>query len=337
MSLATPEVLTVLERVPEGLFSTPAERLATVLPGPSLLRLEGQRSPALFFSVLLHGNETSGWDALCQLMQSKQPLERDIVLFIGNVSAAAQGVRTLPGQLDFNRLWRGEHQNRALVDAVLRELAAQPLFAAVDFHNNTGRNPHYTVLTQVTPTSLALASLFSDKAVLVEEPDTVLTRAVQDLCPATTVEVGPISDPASTERARQLMEAYLTLTEIPTTPETRVRLHRALARIHVREQVEFAFADGDAADVLHDLTLTGGMEAVNFHPLPAGTEFGVARRPLHEVLTVVDPAHRDVTPQFLEIRDGHISLKRPVIPAMYTTDSLVIRQDCLCYLMEELA
>lgn len=338
MSAVLPTPLTVLDRAPAGLFSTPAARLKELLPGPTLLRLEGRRTPALFFSVLLHGNETSGWEALCRLMQHSHRLERSVVLFIGNIDAAAHGVRTLPGQLDFNRLWRGEHRYRPLVEAVLSELAAQPLLAAVDFHNNTGRNPHYTVLTQVTPATTALATLFSETAVLVEEPDTVLTRAIQDLCPATTVEVGPIGDPASAERSLQLLQTYLALDAIPTEAAAELRLHRALARVYVRDDISFRFADEAVPGTARpgDLVLTAGMEAVNFHALPAGTEFGFANEPLSAVLQVLDPGHRDVTDHFFDSDAGHIVLKRPVIPAMYTTDRAVIRQDCLCYLMEEL-
>jgi hypothetical protein len=205
-------------------------------------------------------------------------------------------------------------------------------------HNNTGRNPHYSVLTEITPQNTALAYLFSNKAVLVEEPDSVLTRAVQTLCPATTVEVGPVNDPQSVERSYDLLCRYMDLLEVPSETPPDLILHRAVARVHVVEDAEFDFTDelDEASAVLDDLILTAGMEAVNFHPVSAGTEFGFTRKPLHKVLRVLDPQHHDVTALFLEELHGDISLVRPVIPAMYTTDHAVIRQDCLCYFMEEI-
>jgi succinylglutamate desuccinylase len=324
------------------LFDTPARELLGLLGKPTLIHLQGQQDPPIFFSTLLHGNETSGWEAMCEVfgeaLRRQKPLPRNVLLFIGNVEAAAQGVRSLPGQMDFNRIWRGEHEHTRLVQEVLVNLQRQPLFAALDIHNNTGRNPHYSVVTEITPQTTGLAYLFSDKAVLVEEPDSVLTRAVQHLCPSTTVEVGPVNDVQSTIRTAELLRRYLQLPAVPDNGAENLTMHRALARVHVVDGVSFDFAD--EADAQHlsedDLVLTAGMEAVNFHAVPAGTEFGFTRKPLHLSLQVLDPDHRDVTAQFLEEVHGDISLCRAVIPAMYTTDHDVIRQDCLCYFMEEI-
>lgn len=334
--------LYIPETLPEGLFDTPAHELLELLGKPTLIHLQGAQAPPIFFSTLLHGNETSGWEAMCEVfgtaLRDGTPLQRSVVIFIGNVYAAAEGVRSLPGQMDFNRIWRGEHEHSALVEQVLSYLQRQPLFVALDIHNNTGRNPHYSVVTEITPQTTGLAYLFSDKAVLVEEPDSVMTRAVQHMCPATTVEVGPVNDVQSTLRTADLIRRYLELDEVPTNGAENLTMHKALARVHVVDRASFDFADEDDAQRLSedDLVLTAGMEAVNFHAIPAGTEFGFTRKPLHLTLQVLDPQHRDVTAQFLEEVHGDISLSRPVIPAMYTTDHDVIRQDCLCYFMEEI-
>jgi len=330
--------LRVLNHPPRGLFNTPARELAQVLGGPTLIYVQGDQNPPLFISTLLHGNETSGWQALCEVLGNGARLPRSVLLFLGNLDAAAQGVRSLPGQMDFNRIWRGANEHQPMVDELLQRLAQQPLFAALDIHNNTGRNPHYSVVTEITPQTSGLAYLFSDKAVWVEEPDSVLTRAVQHLCPATTVEVGPVDDPQSTVRTADLLQRYVELHEVPEEPPENLTLHRALARVHVVDGVAFDFADEmDEARLRDDdLVLTAGMEAVNFHAVAEGTEFGFTRKPLHQTLQVLDAAHRDVTAQFLEEVHGDVSLCRAVVPAMYTTDRDVIRQDCLCYFMEEI-
>ena len=171
-----------------------------------------------------------------------------------------------------------------------------------------------------------------------EEPDSVLTRAMQNLCPATTVEVGPVNDPQSALRTVDLLQRYLELNTIPRGHTGELKLYKALARVHVVEDAAFDFADDlDTARLARDdLILTAGMEAVNFHPVPAGAEFGLTRKPLHQTLRVLDPQHRDVTAEFFEELHGDVSLRRAVIPAMYTMDHDVIRQDCLCYFMEEI-
>jgi succinylglutamate desuccinylase/aspartoacylase family protein len=335
-------MLQFFERPPATLFSTPASELEKLLGGPALIHIAGRQSPPLFLSVLLHGNETSGWQALCEVMSKlvhadAQP-ERSVILFVGNVAASAQGVRSLPGQMDFNRIWRGEHGMTRLASEVLDRLAQTPLFAALDIHNNTGRNPHYTVLTQINAATVGLALLFSEKAVLVEEPDTVLTRAVQQFCPSTTVEVGPVGDPQSTARTVSLLEHYLTLEQVPEAAITELEMHLSLARVHIKPGVAYDFADqlSPSEAAAQDLILTAGMEAVNFHPIQAGTEFGFTRKPLAQTLQVLDTQHRDVTSEFLTDRNGHVTLARPLVPAMYTTDKAVIAQDCLCYFMERI-
>jgi len=81
------------------------------------------------------------------------------------------------------------------------------------------------------------------------------------------------------------------------------------------------------------LMLTGGVEAVNFHELPAGMRFGAAHVPLADALRVLDATHRDVTSEYLTQSGSDIVLARSIVPAMYTTDPFVVRQDCLCYFM----
>jgi len=316
---------------PAGLADSDATDLRKLLGGPALIHVPGIRAMPLFVSVLLHGNEVSGWNALRRLLASPEPLGRSLLVFIGNVSAAAEGVRMLPGQQDFNRIWQGEvagaegEMARAVADYVRRI----PLFAAVDLHNNTGHNPHYTVLTRLDAPCRGLASLFSGKAVYIQEPDTVLARLFDRQCPAVTLELGPVGDPNCEERAWDYLRRCLALEAVPRSGP--VELYQTRVRVHVREGVTFSFVDDGLAT---PLVLTSGVEGVNFHSLPAGTRFGRSSRPLTEVLRVLDVLHQDVTDLYLVCRDGEIELRRPVIPAMYTTDPLVVMQDCLCYFME---
>ncbi len=325
------EPVRVLNPAPAKLFELPAEALYDVLGGPSLLVVHGSAEPPLFVSTLLHGNERSGWNAVCRLMANSPEPVRSLLVFVGNPEAARQWVRHLPDQPDFNRIWKHDHPLcSGMTKSVLAEVARWQPIAAVDLHNNTGRNPHYTVVTTPSKAQLGLAYLFADQAVLIEEPDTVLSRALEALCPSVALETGPVGDPASDARALEFLERLLALDAVPVDSDG-LNLYRSIARVHVPENVVFRFAgDGKHAP----LTLTGGMEAVNFHSLPAGTEFAHSALALPNALRVLDNAQQNVTNDFFT-RDGmHIVLRRPVVPAMYTTDKDVVRQDCLCYLME---
>ena len=346
-----------LPAIPPGLLHAGPRELWGLLGGPTLLHLRAgtdaspKRAGALFASVLLHGNETSGWLALRRLLRDFPAPPRDLLVFIGNVEAAASGVRTLPGQQDFNRMWR---EPQGIAREVLRAAAALPLMAVVDLHNNTGKNPHYAVLTDFSPGSRALAALFADTAVFIEEPATVLTRAFSPHTPNVALELGPVSDADAEGRGYEFLRALLELDQLPAAGPLPTRLFRTLARVHVQAGARFVFANQesntDAARCLRqaiagksvpastdamrdvDLVLDDAIEASNFARLPAGTLFGVAAN--GRALKVLDNDRQPVTSRFFDVRGGRVLLKHPVVPAMYTTDPKVARQDCLCYFME---
>ena len=93
--------------IPDGLLDVESAGLFDLLGGPALIHLEGKRKDSLFVSVMLHGNETTGLLVIQQILRHYQDAElpRSLSIFIGNVTAAEQGLRALPGQPDFNRIW----------------------------------------------------------------------------------------------------------------------------------------------------------------------------------------------------------------------------------------
>ena len=57
-------MLRKLDHIPDGLLDAHATRLHAILGGPTLLHLPGRRPGPLFVSVMMHGNETTGWEAV---------------------------------------------------------------------------------------------------------------------------------------------------------------------------------------------------------------------------------------------------------------------------------
>jgi succinylglutamate desuccinylase len=157
----------VFESIPDRFLDCPAERLAERLPGPCLMDLPGRERRPLFVSVLLHGNEDTGLAAAQEVLRRhlSRELHRSLLLFVGNVAAAAANVRTLPGQADYNRIWPGTptpdipeaHMARWVFDYA----ASRRPFASIDIHNNTGLNLHYACITRLAIYRLG-AALFPD-------------------------------------------------------------------------------------------------------------------------------------------------------------------------------
>ncbi|WP_290652096.1 M14 family metallopeptidase [Aquisalimonas sp.] len=325
-----------LDALPEGFLDCPVNRLDTLLKGPTLIRLRGERQPPLFVSVLLHGNEVTGLLAIQRLLtdfrERAVALPRDLWLFVGNIEAARYGVRRLPGQPDYNRIWAGgTHPECRMAAELLGELERQPPFAALDVHNNSGRNPIYGCINQLDARYLRLARQFSSILVYFTEPNQVLSVALSRLCPAATLECGLSGAPEGISRVARLIDALLTEGELPGTfPETDLELLHTVARVTVSDADQIAF--GRQVE-RYDLCLPNDLDTLNFQPLPADTLIGW-RSPNARGLSVADNAGRDVTAHYIRYDGDRILTRRPCVMSMLTRDITVIYQDCLCYIME---
>ena len=330
-------MLTVIEnRIPSELLTADARRLHEVLPGPTLLHLPGRRQPALFVSVLLHGNESTGLlvvQALLRRYDSKV-LPRALSIFIGNVAAARYGQRRLDDQPDYNRIWpgSGDSSEHAMVAHVMDEMRRRGVFASIDIHNNTGLNPHYACVNRLSPPFLQMAAMFGRTVVYFTKPYGVQSMAFAELCPAVTLECGQPGHAYGVEHALSYVDACLHLAELPEHPVAPhdIDLFHSVAVVTVPRQVAFGFGNADAElDFLEDI------DHFNFSELPMGTCFGWARSEQARLMCRNEHGE-EVSDDYFSYTDGRIELAKPVMPSMLTLNEEVIRQDCFCYLMERL-
>ncbi len=328
-------MLTELTALPEGLLELTSDRLHERLQGPTLIHLPGRHSEPLFVSVLLHGNEYTGWDAIRSLLRryQTQELPRALSFFIGNVSAARAGVRHLSEQLDFNRIWQGEGSDaHAMARSVVEIMRDRNVFASIDIHNNTGLNPHYACVNKLDKDFLHLATLFSRTIVYFIKPDTVQSMAFSELCPAVTVECGKAGVTAGVEQAMAFIDAALHLGQMPAQPPSPhdYDLFHTVATVKVPSDVDFSFSRQDA-----DLFFPAEIDHMNFHELAERTRLATTNHP-DARLEAWSEEGEDVAQFYFERRGDGLYTRVPVMPSMLTQNEEVIRQDCLCYLMERL-
>lgn len=333
--------LWTFDRLSPALLDAPAHALYRHLPGPSLFELPGRRpGPALFVSVLLHGNEDGPWRAVQRVLRRFDGgrLPRPLLLFVGNVAAARYGLRRLAGQADYNRAWPGTDlppcPETRLFQALHARLARQPLFAAVDLHNNTGRNPHYACVSRLAGPDLQLALLFSRTVVYFTRPAGVAVAAMARLCPAVTLECGRPDDEDGVARAERFLLNALHMPAVESTPPAAedIDVFHSVVQLRIAEGLSFSFGEAPA-----DLALLPDLEQLNFRELSPGTPLGDCAALDRPPLVAVDEAGRDVFDGYFEVRNGLLRLRRAAVPAMFTRDRLVIRQDCLGYLMHRVA
>lgn len=329
--------LTVLDEIPEGLLQAEAKDLHQYLSGPTLIRLQGRRKDVLFVSVLLHGNETTGWDAVRELLlkYQEEDLPRSLYLFIGNVVAAAEGLRVLEGQQDFNRIWKKDNQTAEgkMAAELLEILASVSLFAALDIHNNTGINPHYACINELESSFFHLATLFSRTVVYFRRPDSVLSLALSELCPATTIECGKAEDSHGREHAKEFINACLHLQDFPSheVAEHDIDVFHTVATVKVAEGVDFGIEQTNAT-----LNFIGNMDRLNFQEITPGTVLAHINCEDTACLQVINEEGDDVFEEYFSSEKGVLRFSVALMPSMLTLNEYIIRQDCLCYLMERL-
>lgn len=329
-------MLNETDSLPPGLLEAKAEQLLDLLGAPTLIHLEGEIRQPLFISTLLHGDETTGLYAIQRLLQSyaDKPLPRSLSLFIGNVSAAATTRRRLDSQPDYNRIWPGSHHDDCAESDLMRTVTnimhRRKPFASIDIHNNTGRNPHYACVNILNPHCMQVAGMFSDTVVYFTSPKGVQSAAFSDFCPAVVLECGQSGEADGITHSQNFIQSVLELEKIPSDHPAHIRLFHTVARITVPEM--FSLGDGGETDI----HLSHELEDHNFDQLDAGSVFAGIKANSAARLLVTNESSEDVSDEYLEIIDNRIVLKKNVTLSMYTTNERAIRQDCLCYLMEQI-
>lgn len=155
--------------------------------------------------------------------------------------------------------------------------------------------------------------------------------AMARLCPAVTLECGKVGQRHGVDHALDYLDACLRLAEHPTHPvaEHDIALFHTVAQVKLPESLHFSVNGGDA-----DLVFSSDMDRLNFRELPRGTALGTVAGDCDFCLDVRDEQGRDVVGRYFQIEENELRFRVPVMPSMLTLDERVIRQDCLCYLME---
>ncbi len=334
-------MLTVLDYVPDGLLQKNADELHEILSGPTLIHLPGGKLRPLFISVLLHGNEPTGWEAIKSYLtpylknQQTNKLPRALSLFIANVSAAKEGKRVLKGQLDYNRVWsQHDSEEGRMMSSILQQMKEKRVFASIDIHNNTGKNPHYACINRQEHDFFQLAHLFSRTVVYFIKPDTVQSMAFSKLCPAVTVECGQPEHKFGVQHAKNYIEQAMALGEFTNQPMKAedFDLYHTMAIVKVPGQFGISFDPANITDINFDTDV----DKLNFTALKGGEVLAKIDSGKKIFLQAVNEQGIDVAARYFDYSNGEIRTRISVMPSMLTTKEEIIRQDCLCYLMEKI-
>jgi hypothetical protein len=335
--MTEPTLLHRRDTLPDGFLDAVPAGLHRLFAGPTLIHLDGAADRPLFIALLQHGNETSGLTAVQRLLAAHDGarLPRPVTLFVANIEAARAGLRRLDNQPDYNRCWPGTEEppcpETRMMATIIEEMTARRPIAAIDLHNTTGNNPIHAGLNVLDAPCLQLAARFARTAVHFTRPRGAMPAAFAGLCPALILECGTPGDPAGLTAADDFLQQCLRLDALPDEPPApeQLELFESTAIVFVPDSIRIAFGD----DAQAELVLRDDIDEWNFRELAAGTVFGRTRGP-HWPVRALAPDGHEVTAELFEIDTNRLRLRRAMMPGLLTGDARIIRQDCLCYLME---
>jgi len=336
--------LNIVTEVPHAFLDISYRDIKKLFETPTLIQLKGAKSPALFVSILLHGNEFSGLQIIQKILTKYKTtngfkLPRDLYVFVGNVDAAELGLRALGGQIDFNRAWPGtphsDSDKAILIQALIDTITKEDLFASIDLHNNTGKNPHYGCISDVTKENKYLCTLFNHIGMVFKTPKGVSTMAFDGLCPAITLECSTPGNEPAIEKAFSLIDDLMHMDHFPDRPVPKhdLQLVQNSATIKINKDVTIAFEEEDNTHEDIDLVIAKNFDRHNFTLLAQDEVF--AHSKVDKPLVVTSEDGKDITDTIIQNDHGKISLKKSLMPAMITLDTNIVLQDCLCYLLED--
>lgn len=328
----------VLNGLPDEFFTTHPTQLYKIFAGPTLVHLDFGHEQTIFISIMLHGNEHSGYYAIRDFLSSyklsqKSP-SKNISLLIGNVLAAKESARYLDGQKDFNRIWSdGDSEEERWAQKIYQEMASKNLFATVDLHNNTGKNPEYSAISNLESNTLRLASLFDGDILYFTDPKEVFTNYFSTLSPTLTVEAGRSGEEKGIQKIIELLTKIFDLESfeelgLKETILKNKKIFESFGKIKIPQNASISF-DGHMADFIFDPNI----ENLNFNQILPGKIFGKSNN-IDQHLLVFDSSNQLIGNSFFKYVGNEIITIEPFFPAMITTNAKIVHQDCLCYLLK---
>ncbi len=327
--------LKIYDHFPVDFLKVNLNHIRKVFPESALIHIKGKQSGTVFLSTLLHGNETTSFYVLKKLahwLKENQPF-RDILIFIGNVWACEKGVRHLENQVDFNRIWDGHYHCKEwdVLSQVIKTAQDSNLYANIDIHNNTGKNPVYACVNNLKKDHLKLAEFFSSRTVYYTYPPGTQSIVFSKQCPSVTIECGQSGYQPGIHYAFSFILKTLNSRSLEGELSEQQKIYKTLARIEIDKRASIAFGEDQIANIVFSKKL----ENMNFKLVPEGY-FWAKGNHHSKSIYVINKQGIDITDEFFSCENQNYILKQKIIPAMLTSNEQIIRQDCLGYLMSKM-
>ena len=329
------EKLKIINRIPEDFLEIQPREITKLIESPTLIHLRGENNQPFFISILLHGNEFSGLIILKKILKKYlSRLPRSLIIFVGNPKACEQGLRHLESQPDFNRIWKGGSSYEvSLVKPVLKYARDQKICGAIDIHNNTGKNPVYACIDKKEEEFIKLAQAFSKNIVYFTKPDSVLSVALSDICPAIVIECGLPGYTEGIDAGVRFIEDVLDKDEKWKNNKVKKNpIYQTHATLYISPDTKVCFHPNPFLKEKH-LCFVSHLDEFNFKQLEAGTFLGKISD--QKQMKLIDKNGLNIFDEFFSIVENNLTVKSPFTPCMLTKNVQIAKSDCLGYIMEK--
>ncbi len=315
-----------------------AEEWLKALPGPVVIELEGtdKTAPWKAISVLVHGNEPSGFFAVYRYLKERHIPRSSVALIISSVRAARHAPlfshRMLTGEYDLNRRF-GMSQPQDVVSSLAAEieqyLRSKPFEYVVDLHNTSGNGPAFSVATHKSTQVQKLASYFCESQVVTQ----LIVGSLMEQnfnCPVVTIECGGSKQ---TEAHKLAYSGLINLLQSDNWQERQasVSLFEHPTRLCVKRGCSLEYANQLDPDC--ELTLIENIEQLNYSGLLKDQVVGWLNTPISQTLTAISEDGKEHVNDYFYQQGTELRAKQNLKVFMATPRKDIALADCLFYVL----
>lgn len=309
------------------------------LQQPTVIEIEGKDSSQWrVISVLIHGNEPSGFFATYQFLKQQITPHTNLAISISSVRAARQipafSHRHVPGEFDLNRRF-GLIESNDRVTELARQLTeyirGRCPQLIVDLHNTSGSGPAFAVSISNHHSIRKMASLFCHRMVVTQ----LIVGSLMELnfnCPIVTIECGGSQDEESHKVALEGLNAFSKIVSIDELDENIMEIFAHPVRVTAHQGISLKYGEQENADV--DITLIKDIEHLNFDEITTGKQVAWLSRSLGDCLQAINDQGEDVIESLFEVINNQLIAKRNLRIFMATSRADIALSDCLFYAVE---
>ncbi|MFC6440240.1 succinylglutamate desuccinylase/aspartoacylase family protein [Bowmanella sp. JS7-9] len=288
-------------------------------------------------SVLIHGNEPSGFYAMCRYWHSAVIPAVNLRFIVASVSAAKTAKwfsqRYIEGERDLNRCF-------ALDDNQADTLRAQRIVKAirevtpecvVDLHNTSGQGPAFAVALQKDLATRKLAGLWSDYLIHTGLRLGSLMEQEFD-CPTLTIECGGSDDAKSHQIAYQGI-CRLAISETLDECAFPAQVLSHPMRVELRPGMSLSYAN--QRQHLTDVCILQQVTQYNYDGVEQGDLLGWINGADLSVFRVRDEMGNDLHLDLFTLDNNQVRFNQSLHIFMATTSVKAATEDCLFYCVKK--